>query len=115
MHPTQGVAYDLYHILPIAVYPTNELWNLVPSDPKFNSHQKRDLLPTAERLAISRPHLEETYAQYGGSSTLEAVLKEDAALRFASIQSEMTFSADLALAVVDLVEEISELRNVARF
>ena len=54
---TQGIAYDLDHILPIAVYPTNELWNLVPSDPKFNSHQKRDLLPTAKRLAIARPHL----------------------------------------------------------
>ena len=72
-------------------------------------------MPTAERLAIARPHLEETYAQYGGSPALKVVLKEDAALRFARIQSEMAFAADLALAVVDLVEEVSELRNVARF
>lgn len=112
---TQGIAYGLDHILPIAVYPTNELWNLVPSDPSFNSHQKRDRLPTAERLAIARPHLEETYIRYGGSSALEAVLKEDAALRFSRVQSDWTFALGLAGAVVDLVEEVAELRNLARF
>ncbi|MGB3766167.1 MAG: hypothetical protein WA947_06370 [Phormidesmis sp.] len=87
----------------------------MPSDPKFNSHQKRDLLPTAERLAIARPHLEQTYTKYGGSSTLDGVLKEDAALRFTRVWLEMAFSADLALAVIDLVKEVSELRDVARF
>ena len=111
----KGIAYDLDHILPIAVYPTNELWNLVPSDPNFNSHQKRARLPTSERLAIARPHLEETYIKYGGSSALDAVLKEDAALRFARVQSDWTFALELAGAVVDLVEEVAELRNLARF
>ena len=112
---TQGIAYDLDHILPIALYPTNELWNLVPADPNFNSHQKRDLLPNSERLEIARPHLEKTYAKYGGSSMLDAVLKEDAALRFARVQSEMTFSVGLASSVIDLVEEVAELRNLTRF
>ncbi|NJM98756.1 MAG: hypothetical protein HC800_17800 [Phormidesmis sp. RL_2_1] len=112
---TQGVAYDLDHVLPIAVYPTNELWNLVPSDPSFNSHQKRDRLPTSERLAIAQPHLEKTYEKYGSSSALDTVLKEDAALRFARVQSDWTFSLELAGAVVDLVEEVAELRNLARF
>ena len=111
----KGIAYDLDHILPIAVYPTNELWNLVPSDPKFNSHQKRARLPTSERLAIARPHLGKTYKQYGRSSSLAGVLAEDAALRFASLQSDTTFATGLALAVVDLVEEVADLRNLARF
>ena len=112
---TKGVAYDLDHILPIAVYPTNELWNLVPADPSFNSHQKRDRLPKPERLAIALPHLAETYARYGRSSTLDAVLKEDVALRFARIQSNGPFALELALGVVDLVEEVANLRNLARF
>ena len=112
---TKGIAYDLDHILPIAIYPTNELWNLVPSDPKFNSHQKRDRLPTAERLVIAQPHLERTYAKYSSSLALQAVLEQDVALRFATVQPRTTFSADLALAVVDLVEEVSGLRNIARF
>ena len=112
---SQGVAYDLDHILPIALYPTNELWNLVPSDPKFNSHQKRDRLPTAERLAIARPHLETTYQRYGSAATLATVLAEDAASRFARVQLDTGFATGLAGAVVDLVEEVAELRNLARF
>ena len=112
---TKGTAYDLDHILPIAVYPTNELWNLVPSEPKFNSHQKRDRLPTSERLAIARPHLEQTYQRYGSASKLAAILAEDAARRFARIQLDKNFESGLASAVVDLVEEVAELRNLARF
>lgn len=112
---SQGTAYDLDHILPIAVYPTNELWNLVPADPKFNSHQKRDRLPTLERLAIAQPHLEKTYQRYGDASKLATVLEEDASLRFAGIQSDTAFETTLTSAVVDLVEEVAELRNLARF
>ena len=112
---TQSIAYDLDHILPIAVYPTNELWNLVPSDPKFNSHQKRDRLPNSERLEIARPHLEQTYQRYGSTSKLATVLSEDAALRFARIQLDATFAVGLTNAVLDLVEEVADLRNLARF
>jgi hypothetical protein len=53
----KGSSYDLDHVVPLSVYPTNELWNLVPSDPVFNMHVKRDRLPGAERLARARPHL----------------------------------------------------------
>ncbi|MGB3293246.1 MAG: hypothetical protein WBB01_09690 [Phormidesmis sp.] len=77
--------------------------------------QKRDRLPKRKRLEIARPHLEETYEKYGGSSALDAVLKEDAALRFARIQSDGPFAGELAIAIVDLVEEVAELRNLARF
>ena len=111
----QGIAYDLDHILPIALYPTNELWNLVPSDPQFNSHQKRDRLPTAKRLEIARPHLETTYRCYGSDRKLATVLAEDASSRFARVQLDTTFAVGLASAVVDLVEEVAELRNLARF
>ncbi|MGG6241598.1 HNH endonuclease domain-containing protein [Nodosilinea sp. AN01ver1] len=110
----QGTAYDLDHILPIAVYPTNELWNLVPADPDFNSHKKRDRLPTAERLVVATPHLEHTYLSYGDSKPLIEVLREDVALRFATVATE-AFSESLALAVAGLVEEIAESRNLARF
>jgi HNH endonuclease len=43
---TQGVEYDLDHLLPVSVYPINELWNLLPSDPNFNRNMKRDRLPS---------------------------------------------------------------------
>ena len=87
----------------------------MPSDPSFNAHQKRERLPTPERLATALPHLGKTYAKYGGSSALEAVLREDARVRFASLQADMAFAVELAFAVVDLVEEVAKLRNLARF
>jgi hypothetical protein len=111
----QGVAYDLDHILPIAVYPTNELWNLVLSDPAFNSHKKRDRLPGVERLAPARPYLEQTYANYGESSELISVLTEDVELRFARVQPGLAFPESVAHAVTDLVEEVAEAHNLARF
>ena len=111
----RGVSYDLDHILPIAIYPTNELWNLVPSDPNFNSHQKRDRLPRRERLVEAWPHLESTYARYIGFPGLSRTLREDATLRFAQVRFNTNFASELAIAVIDLVEEIAELRNVARF
>jgi hypothetical protein len=111
----QGVAYDLDHILPIAVYPTNELWNLVPSDPAFNSHKKRDRLPGVERLVAARPYLEQTYANYGESPELISVLTEDVELRFARVQPGLAFPESVAHAVTDLVEEVAEARNLARF
>jgi hypothetical protein len=112
---TQGIDYDLDHILPIAVYPTNDLWNLVPSDPAFNSHKKRDRLPTTERLAVATPHLEQTYLSYETSKPLIDILREDAALRFATVQAGEAFSQSLALAVGSLVEEVAEARNLERF
>ncbi|MEA5448573.1 HNH endonuclease domain-containing protein [Leptolyngbya sp. CCNP1308] len=108
----QGIDYDLDHILPISVYPTNELWNLVPSDPAFNSHKKRDRLPKAERLVVATPHLEQTYLSYGASQPLIEVLREDVALRFTTVEAG-AFSESLAVA--GLVEEVAEARNLVRF
>ena len=110
-----GTAYDLDHILPIAVYPTNELWNLVPSDPAFNSHQKRDRLPGAERLMVARFYLEQTYKNHGASKPLVEVLIEDVRLRFARVEVGLFFFEEIASAVTNLVEEVAESRNLARF
>jgi len=73
----EGTAYDLDHLLPVSIYPINELWNLVPSDPQFNRHVKRDRLPSPERLAEARPRLERDYEGYGASATLAQTLQED--------------------------------------
>ena len=71
-------------------------------------------LPTTARWAIAQPYLEKAYARYSDSSALTSVLKEDASLRFASIRSDTTLPAELASAVVNLVEEVAELRNLVR-
>ena len=111
---TQGVAYDLDHLLPISVYPINELWNLVPADPKFNSHIKRDRLPTIERLRQAQPYFELAYNRYNASKSLSLALQEDAAIRFSRLRQEL-FTASLANAVVDFIEQVAETRNLNRF
>lgn len=107
-------AYDLDHIVPIAIRPLNELWNLVPADPHFNSHTKRDRLPSAERLRMAQPLVLQTYNHYLKSSTLKTVLEADARNRF-GVLSTVDFSAQLAVQVSAFVLALSEFRHVSQF
>jgi hypothetical protein len=112
----QGVAYDLDHLLPLAVYPINELWNLVPADPSFNRHIKRDRLPSAERLFAARSALQWDYERYGLSATLSQALQEDVRLRFATVQAigADAFAGAVADGVIDLIEQVARSRNLVR-
>jgi len=113
----EGIPYDLDHLLPVSVYPINELWNLVPSDPIFNRHTKRDRLPTLERLQQAKPHLEWDYGQYGESQPLSQALHEDVGIRFSTLRlsSDLPSVRAIADVVTDLIEQIAESRNLARF
>jgi hypothetical protein len=112
----KGGSYDLDHVVPIAVYPTNELWNLVPSDPTFNMHVKRSRLPGAERLARARPHLVVTFNHYSQTEALSRALHDDVAGRFAEARfSDLAFPEMVANSVVNLVTQIAESRNLAQF
>lgn len=45
---------DIDHCFPWAAWPCDDLWNLLPSSPKVNRHQKRDRLPGASTLSGAR-------------------------------------------------------------
>jgi HNH endonuclease len=75
--------YAIDHIIPVSVYPTNELWNLVPSDEYFNARTKRARMPTASRMASATLRLAQTYGLYMGSQTLGQALRSDLRERFA--------------------------------
>src|SRR5436190_21593894 len=63
----------------------NDLWNLVPADPEFNQHTKRDRIPSLERLHIAEPHLAQTYALYTSTPLLRKALISDTEQRFRSL------------------------------
>lgn len=111
-----GVEYHIDHILPLKVYPINELWNLVPTDGSTNMHEKRDLIPSTARLQTARPRLTQTYQQYLRSNSLSQALRADAGLRFPDLP---TADVQLADAVTDhtvvLLERIAKVRNLARY
>lgn len=112
----QGVSYDLDHIIPLAVYPTNEMWNLVPSDPNFNSYRKRDRLPSSQKLQKAYPHLKTTYQTYSYQKELSDALRDDVRGRFLNIDTKsIQFPNLVTEAVTNFVEQIGESRNIARF
>jgi hypothetical protein len=111
-----GVNYDLDHLLPVSLYPINELWNLVPADPKFNSHIKRDRLPSRERLDQAQPSLELAYRNYNTSKPLSQALHQDVAVRFSTVSSDAAnLPSTLSAAVVNLIDIFAVSRNLARF
>lgn len=48
---------DIDHCLPWAAWPCDDLWNLLPSDPRINRHGKRDRLPAADAIEQSRERI----------------------------------------------------------
>lgn len=110
------VAYDLDHLVPVTVYPTNELWNLIPADPYFNSHIKRNRLPSLERLLQAEPRLALAYSHYASSESLSRAIQEDTIIRFSTFQHEYAgFPFEVAKAVVDFIDQLAASRNLARF
>jgi hypothetical protein len=110
-----GVPYAVDHLIPIALYPINELWNLVPADPTFNSQIKRDRLPSAAALTLATPRLAATYALYTSSTLLGPALRADVALRFPPLPAGAAFAPGVAGAAVDYLAYVAAARNVARF
>jgi len=107
--------YEIDHILPISIYPINELWNLVPSNPKANL-RKSDKFPSTNRLAKAKPNLILAYNNYEASKPLSKALHEDVSIRFISISESMgNYSNEVTAAVINFIEQISASRNIARY
>jgi hypothetical protein len=112
----QGTPFDIDHLLPLAIYPMNDLWNLVPADPTFNQHTKRDLIPSLERLHIAEPHLAQTYALYISTPLLRKALVSDTEQRFRSLlPADTSFPQHIARAAIRLIDSVAIYRNLARF
>ncbi|RZK44979.1 MAG: hypothetical protein EOO61_01815 [Hymenobacter sp.] len=112
---TQPHQYDLDHLLPLTVYPINELWNLLPVDREFNQRVKRDRVPSQAKLMEAEPRLAASYLIYSNSATLNRVIREDAALRFTGWKDIPDFTAQLARRAVEFIWEVAESRYVTRF
>jgi hypothetical protein len=108
------IDYDLDHLLPVSVYPINELWNLAPADRQFNQHVKRDRLPSHDLLLTAAPRLELAYQHYSTSGLLGTALRQDVAARFTRAGASPG-PRDIATVVVDFLDRAAEARNLARF
>jgi hypothetical protein len=112
----QGTPFDIDHLLPLAIYPMNDLWNLVPADPAFNQHTKRDRIPSLQRLHIAEPHLAQTYALYISTPLLRKALVSDTEQRFHSLlPTDTSFPQHIASAAIHLIDNVAIYRNLRRF
>jgi 5-methylcytosine-specific restriction endonuclease McrA len=108
-------SYDLDHIVPISVYPINELWNLVPADRHFNQRMKRDRIPGNQRLRDAAPKLISAYSNYLMKAELGKALTHDAGDRFSVSLETEDASALIGSEVVRYVTALREARNLAEF
>ena len=108
-------SYDVDHIIPISVYPLNEMWNLIPSDRAFNQHTKRDRLPDDARLTAAIPRFVDVYSAYSTSSELRSALIEDVGGRFRVGDPSSMTSTELGNEVGRYVRTISDSLNLATF
>lgn len=108
-------SYDLDHLLPLSVYPINELWNLVPADARFNRNKKRDRLPSDSTLHTAKPRIAKAYLHYTKSSHLFEVLLQNALMRFDGQIIPDDLPGSLANCTTHFIEIIAHSRNVAPF
>lgn len=104
--------YDLDHLLPLAVYPVNDLWNLLPADRAFNN-RKRDRLPSEEALAAATPRFASAYGLYLTSDALGGLLRQGAALRFSAV--DVARPDEVAGAAARFIRHVAATRNVPTF
>jgi hypothetical protein len=104
--------YAMDHLIPVSVYPTNELWNLVPSDEHFNAHTKRARMPSPSSMDAAKPRLVRTYDLYMGTQALEAALRSDLQRRFTL--SPISKPQEVAEAVARTTLAIADARGVER-
>ena len=110
----KGSKYDLDHIIPISLYPINEMWNLVPSKPESNS-KKRDKLPSTETLKKAKPRLIDTYNNYLSYPNLANVITDEMKNRFLNVGTSTSNSSKITDMVINYVNILANSRNIARF
>jgi hypothetical protein len=112
----KNTKYDLDHLIPISIYPINELWNLIPSDPYYNSHVKRNRMPSIEKLQNLKQDFQIAYEHYLSLASTENAIYEDVKYRFIGIQeNRIDFPDQLSKQVILYVDQLAIARNVARF
>jgi hypothetical protein len=112
---TRPDEYDLDHLLPLKIYPINELWNLLPVDTDYNQHTKRDRVPKSEKLLAAQPLVAAAYTAYNLSAKLRSAVQEDAALRFTNLATGSQFAASLAERALSFIDSVATARFAARF
>lgn len=108
-------AFEVDHLIPVSVYPFNEIWNLVPTLPDANNW-KRDKIPSKRLLDEARPILQRTYQTYHDhDGELKEALVVESHARFSTLgDSASQLPFDLSHNVIDFMDYTAQIRNLGR-
>ena len=107
----QDFAVD--HVIPFALWGNNDLWNLVPADPKTNG-SKSDKLPSSELLQIRRPQVLESW-EYLRSELTQPFDQQAQHLLGKPLASHGAWKADLFSVMKEAIEMTAIQRGVERW
>ena len=108
-----GPDFAVDHVIPFALWGNNDLWNLVPTDPKTNG-KKSDRLPSSELLQISRPYLLQNW-EYLRSELTDPFDQQAYHLLGQPLKSHGAWKEDLFSALRQAVEMTAIQRGVERW
>jgi hypothetical protein len=106
--------FELDHVIPVAVYPINDLWNLLPVDAKSNSGAggKFAMIPHRDILFDAVPTIANVYELYLDTD-YRRLFKEQYKLRLGP--SSFKDKRSLALKAVNFIDSVAENRSVGRW
>jgi hypothetical protein len=93
---------DIDHCFPWAAWPCDDLWNLLPTHPAVNQHQKRDRLPGTGLLRSAKDRMEDWW----GKAYLDAG-NQVLSLRFATEATATLPSVGEVMSLDDLFSAVS--------
>ena len=112
---TTDSTFEVDHLIPVSVYPFNEIWNLVPTHPTANN-RKRDKIPSQHLLQQARPILQQTYQTYHDADhDLQQILVVESHARFTTLDTQSALLPyQLSQNVIDFMEYTAQIRNLGR-
>lgn len=112
---TEGTnrSLELDHVVPVAVHPINDLWNLWPSDRKCNGGGgKSDKIPSKTVLIDSKTYVKDNYERYLDSKYSD-LFRSQMQIRLQVDQfKDLNSVTDK---VINFIDHIAEVRNVNRW
>lgn len=103
--------FDIDHVIPYTLWHNNDLWNLLPADPKVNN-RKRDLLPSKNLLMDRKEVIKEYWDKLNVS--LDWRFKNEIR-KFTGKDYRMDWHETLFAAVVEAIEFTAIQRGVGRW
>ncbi|GEM49183.1 HNH endonuclease domain-containing protein [Deinococcus cellulosilyticus] len=110
--PLKPDDFDVDHLIPMSILPINEWWNLLPADPHFNRHVKRDRMVNVQDQEVVQRRLQHLFEAYWEGENVSRQVEQDALKRFGLTRWD---TGRLAAEVTHMSLQVADFRQAERF